>query len=185
MIGRSLLLTGLTLCHVSACTLPPNQTTPDARAEAAAPTHALVEAGEAAEQVGDGVRAEQYYAEALEAGGERRLLTARLIGVCVAGGRLRSALRYAEAALVDAPADARLRGAVYLALGERGRAEAELREALRLQQDAPLAHYSLAVLLSRETTRAAEALPHYRRYVELAPDGRHAPEALHALAVSQ
>ncbi|MFM2415756.1 MAG: hypothetical protein RL385_479 [Pseudomonadota bacterium] len=171
-----------------ACALPGARATQEPRAEVAAPAPALLAAGQAAEEVGDGVRAEQYYAAALEAGGERRLLTTRLIGVCVAGGRLRSALRYAEAALVDAPADARLRqllGAVYMALGERGRAEAELREALRLQQDSPLAHYSLAVLLARDAARASEALPHYQRYVELAPQGRHAPEALHALAVSQ
>jgi Flp pilus assembly protein TadD len=131
------------------------------------------------------VRAEQYFAASLAAGAESSALTADLVRVCVRGGRLRSALTHAEPELLRHPRDAALAqlvGGLYFALGELGRAEAVLEQALSAAEDSALAHYTLALVLTRDARRSEAVRTHLTRYVALAPGGPHRARAEHLLA---
>jgi tetratricopeptide (TPR) repeat protein len=145
----------------------------------------LRSAGLRAEAVGDSVRAEQYFVASLAAGAEPSALTADLVRVCVRAGRLRSALAHAEPELLRHPRDAALAqlvGGLYFALGELGRAEAVLEQALAAAEGSALAHYTLALVLARDPRRSEAVRAHLTRYVALAPSGPHRPRAEHLLA---
>jgi hypothetical protein len=75
--------------------------------------------GDANARVGQGLRAEQYFEAALEAGAPPSEVYPRLLSVCLAGGRLSAALGHVEDALGHAPRDPHLlelRGALESAL---------------------------------------------------------------------
>src|SRR5688572_19498479 len=56
----------------------------------------LVERGKAFDELGDGTRAEQYFAAAIAAGADSREVVPMLLRVCVKGGRYRAAAAYAD-----------------------------------------------------------------------------------------
>jgi hypothetical protein len=68
----------------------------------------LVASGRYHARLGQGLRAEQYFAAALAAGAPRQEALPPLIEVCLRGGRLQSALSHVEAALDASPGDAPL-----------------------------------------------------------------------------
>jgi tetratricopeptide (TPR) repeat protein len=163
------------------CAHGPRRPAPSAPESAAS----LRSAGLRAEALGDSVRAEQYFAASLAAGAEQGALTADLVRVCVRGGRLRSALAHAEPELLRHPRDAALAqlvGGLYFALGELGRAEAVLGQALAAAEDSALAHYTLALVLAHDPRRSEAVRTHLTRYVALAPSGPHRARAEHLLA---
>ena len=86
-------LTLLSLCLLAACA----QRGPVKTAEALPPAHVdLAARGRELAKAGDYVRAEQYLAGALEAGGEVDAILPALLRVCVASERYEAALAYTE-----------------------------------------------------------------------------------------
>ena len=57
--------------------------------------------------------------------------------------------------------------------GRLGEAEAQYREALRIQSDSAMAHFNLGTLLDR-TGKVEEAIFHYREALRLNPGHREA-----------
>jgi Tfp pilus assembly protein PilF len=146
----------------------------------------LVAAGKAFASVGDLTRAEQYFAAAIEAGGDDAKILPMLLSVCVQDGRYRVAITYAETYVRKHPDDVRVRfvlGTMYQGIGESARAKEELERVVDARPKEPQAHFALAVLMRDEGDRAA-ADRHFREYLRLAPQGAHAAEARASLLKS-
>jgi tetratricopeptide (TPR) repeat protein len=146
----------------------------------------LVATGKAFASVGDLTRAEQYFAAAIEAGGDDTKIIPMLLSVCVQDGRYRVAITYAETYLTRHPDDVRVRfvlGTMYQGIGEPVRAKEELERVVDARPKEPQAHFALAVLMRDEGDRVA-ADKHFREYLRLAPQGAHAAEARASLLKS-
>jgi tetratricopeptide (TPR) repeat protein len=140
----------------------------------------MIDRAKAFAAIGDTTRAEQYFAAALNAGADERVVIPYLLTVCAQDGRYRVAIQYAEAYLKSHPNDISVRfvlGALYSAVGE----DAPAREALRTVVDARPedadAHYALGVLLRDNEHDYAGADQQFREYLRLKPRGVHAEEA--------
>lgn len=135
-------------------------------------------------QSGDLLRAEQYLATAISRGHDEERTLKALVSVCVAGSRLRAALRYALPYLRRNPTDWSLRylvASIHLGLNEPDRARQELDLVIELAPDAPDAHFLLAELRRDHDADIAGAAESFRRYLALAPEGERAAEAHEAL----
>ncbi|MCZ7677461.1 MAG: tetratricopeptide repeat protein [Sandaracinaceae bacterium] len=138
-------------------------------------------------QGGDYVRAEQYIVAAIDRGFPEEQAMPALMHACVASSRLSAALTYAEPYLSRHPGQWPLRllvASIHMGLEEPDRARAELERVLRdapADQEPPEAHYFLGVLHRDGGGDVETAREHFRRYLALAPDGRHRDEALGAL----
>jgi predicted Zn-dependent protease len=133
---------------------------------------------------GDLLRAEQYFASALQQGYDERACIEGLLVATVRASRLRSALAYARPALDRFPWDRRLRqlvASIHYALGELTQAARELARVLDQEEAQPEAHYLLWRVRVREGAAADLRREPLRRYLELAPAGPHAEEARAAL----
>jgi tetratricopeptide (TPR) repeat protein len=129
--------------------------------------------------VGDTTRAEEYFAMAIDAGGDENKIIPLLLGVCVQDGRYRVAIGYAENHLRRHPNDVSARfvlGTIYAAVGDAPGAKAELEKVLVARPAEAQAHFALAVLVRDQGDRAA-ADRHFREYLRLAPQGAYAEEA--------
>ncbi len=129
--------------------------------------------------VGDLTRAEEYFAAALDMGGDEAKILPALLSVCVQDGRYRVAISYAENHLRRHPGDVSARfvlGTLYAAVGDAPGARTELEKVLAARPSEAQAHFALAVLVRDQGDRAvAEA--HFREYLRLAPQGAYAEEA--------
>ena len=144
----------------------------------------LFDAGKRFLAASDLVRAEQYLASALGQGFDERACVPPLLEATVRGSRLRSALSYAEPALIRHQNDRALRqlvAAIHLVLGDLKTAEQNLRKALAITDDQAESHYLLALVLGRRNGEPEERVHAWQRYLELAPEGPHAEEARAAL----
>jgi tetratricopeptide (TPR) repeat protein len=134
--------------------------------------------GDAFEARGDYLRAEQYFAAALERGAKPEPLIPRILRVCMLDGRYQLAAQYATEHIRTHPADSETRlvlGTLLAGLGEDQAAEKEL---LRVTRDKPSlveARFALAKLVSAKN--AADAKQHLLIYLQVAPNGPHAEEA--------
>lgn len=182
--ARSLAL--LLLLAVSACTnsqLEP-RSADTTRSEQAPAASALFELGEGQARQGDNLRAEQYLLAAQRAGYPARRVLPVLLSVCLAQGRLRSALGHAEPYLRDHPHDHRLRqlvAAIYLGLGEVARG---FRELQRVEEQAPSyapAKYLLGVVADESFADTQAAQHYFEQYLQLDPHGEHAAETVNWL----
>jgi tetratricopeptide (TPR) repeat protein len=136
--------------------------------------------GEAAAAVGDFTRAEQYFVAALNGGGDERVLTTRLLVVCVTDGRYPAAANYGEDFLRRHPGDIELQYAVssvYIALGDVARAREGLRRVVAQRPDIADAHYALATVLLQEQDGQIEADNQLREYIRLRPNGQYSEAA--------
>lgn len=136
-------------------------------------------------QSGDHVRAEQYLVTAIDRGFPEQRAMPLLVRVCLESSRLRTALGYAEPYLARNGDDWALRyvvATIHLGLRDAPRARQELERVIATAPEQAEPHYLLARVLRDELGDAAAAEPHFRRYLELAPEGRHAPDANAALA---
>jgi Tfp pilus assembly protein PilF len=143
----------------------------------------LAERGKQLAAAGEDVRAEQYLAGALEAGGDVAAILPALLRVCVSAERYEAALAYAERYQPSGGENVQLDlvlAALQLGLGQVERARRNL-ELVLAQQDEPQAHYLLGQLYYHSLQDYGEADRHYRQYLALAPDGRHAAEAQRSL----
>jgi tetratricopeptide (TPR) repeat protein len=136
--------------------------------------------GEGAAMSGDFTRAEQYFVAAIRAGGDQRVLTKRLLVVCVNDGRYPVALSYGEDYLRGHPNDTDIRYAVatvYAATGELAHALEELTRVVRERPDIADAHYALASVLRQQGDALLDADLQYREYIRLEPNGQYAEAA--------
>lgn len=135
-------------------------------------------------QRGDHVRGEQYITAAMEKGYPQAEALPMLLRICVASSRYASALHYAEPYLRDHPDDWRLRylvATIHLGLGHPRQARQELERVINTAPDAPVPYYTLG-MLHTESGEIATGRPLLERYLELAPQGSHAPEVRATLA---
>lgn len=140
---------------------------------------ALLRAGERWARLGDSIRAEHYLLAALDRGARQDRVLPVLVAVCLRGARLRAALHHAEPYLRRRPRDAELRflvAAIYLGLGRHAEARSELETVIRMRPLLPEPRYVLGSVLARRLAEPRSAATHFERYLELAPEGPHAPE---------
>jgi tetratricopeptide (TPR) repeat protein len=143
--------------------------------------------GEAAAMAGDLTRAEQYFVAAMKAGGDPRLLTTRLLVVCVTDSRYPAAASYGEEYLEKHPNDAEIRYAVstvFIGLGELTRARDWLRLVVEERPDLADAHYALASVLRDTGESLLDADKQFREYIRLSPKGEYADAARASLLKS-
>jgi tetratricopeptide (TPR) repeat protein len=140
----------------------------------------LFEKGRLLANTGDHVAAEQFLVAALRRGYPEEACVRELVRVCVAGGRMDSALTHAEPYLERHPEDFRLRqvvASVYLALGDIAQARGELERVIEVEPAVPEAQFLMAVLLRDDFSDPESARLHFANYLALAPNGDHASEA--------
>ncbi len=140
----------------------------------------LQERGEAAARVGDLTRAEQYFVAARDAGGDERVLTTRLLVVCVTDGRYPAAASYGEDFLRKHPGDVEIEFAlasVDIALGNLKRAGEALKRVVAARPDMADAHYALATVLLQEENGKLDADNELREYIRLRPNGQYSEAA--------
>lgn len=133
----------------------------------------------------DYVRAEQYLAAAMERGHPENAVMGPLIASCVRSSRMSAALGYAEPYLERHPEAWSLRllvATIHMGLGEPAEARNHLLQVTLDQPGEAVPHYMLAVLLRDELRDLSRADEHFRRYLEIAPEGEHASEARAALS---
>jgi tetratricopeptide (TPR) repeat protein len=136
--------------------------------------------GEGAAMAGDFTRAEQYFVAAIRAGGDQRVLTKRLLVVCVNDGRFPAAVSYGEDYLREHPTDTDIRYAVatvYAATGELLHARDELTRVVQERPDIADAHYALASVLRQQGDALLDADTQFREYIRLEPHGQYAEAA--------
>lgn len=183
--GRAAAFAGALLASPAlACGSPPEPAArPDKDVQVLREEHTpdkLVARGRAFQQVGDLVRAEQYFAAALQAGGDAKEILPLLLKVCIDATRFQAAIEYAEPHLQRHPEDYRLRmlvASLYAAVGQPARARTHYERVLESQPDEATAHWALALLLRDQLGDRQAADVHFREYLRLRPDGPHAEEA--------
>lgn len=140
----------------------------------------LLARGRAFVTVGDFVRAEQYFASALQHGAEPRVALPLLLRACAEEKRYRAAIDYAEPELRRHPDDVKLRFVVasfYSTIGDVAAARTQLERVVKDKPDLAPAHFALAVLLRDEQGDLVQADIHFREYLRLDPSGAHVDEA--------
>ncbi|MCC6555570.1 MAG: hypothetical protein IT372_21625 [Polyangiaceae bacterium] len=140
----------------------------------------LVERGRAFANVGDHTRAEQYLSAALNAGAPPEVVLPILLKACIAENRFRAAIAYAEPHLTARPSDYRLRflvASLHASIGETSTALEHLAQVARSKPDYAEVQYAMAVLLRDAEHDLVSADAHFREYLRLDPQGRHAEEA--------
>jgi Flp pilus assembly protein TadD len=157
------------------------------RAEAEQTSDKLVRRGKEFAAAGDTTRAEQYFASAINRGGDEQVILPMLLMVCIQDGRFRVAIDYASTYLKAHPNDTRVRlllGTLYSAVGDATPAHRELQRVLDARPTDADAHYALAVLSRDNENDPVSADKHFREYLRLAPNGAHAEEAQASLLQS-
>jgi len=181
MYPKKLVILLLYAVALPACGAAPARGTtprpPNAAGDRAREAEDLAHRGRAAAAAGDSVRAEQYLSLAIERGASERELLPTLLSVCLSSSRLRAALNHARPYLEKNPDDDQLRylvASIHLSLGQEDEARAGLELLLNRNPANADAHYLLGVVESNGNVEAARE--HFRYYVDVAPQGRHAPE---------
>lgn len=140
----------------------------------------LLEQGRAYQELGDALRAQQYFAASLKAGAHEDVAFPLLMRACIDQKNYRLAVEYVEATLARHPRDARLRflaGALHGMVGDSARSRERLvRAAKELPDDAEV-QFAVGVFFRDDVNDVAAADPYFRRYLTLAPEGAHAEEA--------
>ena len=175
------LLSCLLGCSLLACHAPAQNTDVTKRSGDPLVEHEsqeLFKEGQALARAGDLVRAEQYLNAAAERGYPTSETVPLLIDVCIRGSRYDAALAHARPQLALEPGNWRLRflvATLHLAVGHKHNAKSELTRVLLDAPDAENAHYEMGRLLWTESDKQT-AIAHWGRYLELAPEGKHAAD---------
>lgn len=158
----------------------PPADTPSSGTAATRNANQLVEQGRAYAEMGDGLRAQQYFAAGLKAGADESVVFPLLLRACILQKNYRLAVDYAEASLARHPNDARLRfltGALHGTLGDTARSREHLELAAKeLPTDAEV-QFAVGVFFRDDAADRPAADPYFRRYLALAPRGAHVDEA--------
>lgn len=132
------------------------------------------------DQRGDVVRAEQYWRLALEQGADANTVLPQLLAAFVRDKQYRLALQHAKEYLRLNPNADGLRlltGTIYEAVGNYSAAVEQYQIVAARRQAHADVHYVLAEALQKQGSSHMEADAHFRKYLELAPDGRYAERA--------
>jgi len=131
-------------------------------------------------ELGEFIPAEQFLQAARAQGYPEEQVIKELVKVCLSSSRYDSALDYAVPYLERHPDAWELRqvvATIYIARGDGIAAHDELSELVVQRPDAPSPHYLLAIVLRDDFRDHERAQASFERYLGLAPDGPHAPEA--------
>jgi len=168
----------LTCFSVGCATLQRPPATP--QREAAPLTQSqLIEVASALDQRGDLVRAEQYWTLALAQGAQPKHVLPPLMAACLRDRQYRLALQYGNDQLRRHPNDDKLRlltGTLHEAVGDYPAAVEQYQAVLQQQPTRADVHYLLAQALQKGGAHAQADL-HYRKYIELEPNGAYAERA--------
>ena len=100
--------------------------------------------------------------------------------VCIDSRKYRVAIEYAEPVLAKHPDDYRLRlvvASLYSAIGRPERARDHYAAVVKDHPDDSTAHFALGVLYRDELKDRVREDAHFREYLRLEPEGKHAEEA--------
>lgn len=140
----------------------------------------LVQVAEAAEQMGDTLRAQQYLGAALRAGADETKVLPKLLVLYVSDGQYRVAIEHCEHYLRRHPNDQKVRlllSTLHTAVGDHEGAISQYERVLAAAPNDAYAHFALASILHEQGGASLRADEHFRTYLELAPNGEHAAEA--------
>ena len=127
-------------------------------------------------RAGDSLRAQEYFATAIDSGGDADLILPQLMRAAVAGMRYQAAIRYFEdfGSLMSRDHRAELGlvvGVLYLGVDQPERARIALEKSLKLRPNNARAHFLLGQILRDELGDYAGSDAHYRAYLALEPNG--------------
>ncbi|MBL8680368.1 MAG: hypothetical protein JNK05_14420 [Myxococcales bacterium] len=148
------------------------------------PWQQLADDAERSAATGDYTRAEQYFAAALARGAPPERVLPRLMRVCANAHRYRAAIEYSRPYLLEHEEAWSLRyvvAAIHIGLSEPLTASRHLELVLRHNPQHADAQFLLGTLYRDDLRDPAKADEHFRRYLELAPDGEHAGAARNGL----
>lgn len=178
------------LCAAAACTgtLPRGseaktaETREPSAAENKAAAVELFRRGKEQARSGDSLRAQEYFASALDSGGDADLILPELMRAAISGTRYQAAIRYFEdyGSLMSPKHRAELgvvAGVLYLGVEQPERARATLEATLRVQPKNARAHFLLGQILRDEFSDYAGSDVHFRAYLEIEPNGEGAVAA--------
>ncbi|HET9930453.1 MAG TPA: tetratricopeptide repeat protein [Polyangiaceae bacterium] len=154
----------------------PKEPTAAERQQAATELHRL---GISHYRNGDSLRAEEYLASALAAGGVPDVILPDLMRISVNGHRYQAAIRYFEdyRSELAGPNRAELElvaGVLYLGVEQPELARASFEKSLELRPGNARAELMLGQVLHDELQDYAVADTHFRAYLELEPEGKGA-----------
>lgn len=141
----------------------------------------LIERGRAFAATGDYARAAQYLRAALQQHGDPELILPLLVSVEIKDLSYRSAAQHLENWLRAHPSDLRARfvlASLLRALDRPKDAEQELLGILKRNPRDADATFALAVVYRDGLRHYERADDYFRRYLELAPEGKHREEAM-------
>lgn len=144
----------------------------------------LLAIASAAEQVGDGLRAQQYLLAALHAGANQEHALPWLLRLYVTDSQYRLAIDTARDYLRAKPDAVELRlllARLYEATQLEAGAVEEYERVITVAPNEARAHFALAALLHAQGNEPGRADQHFRSYLALAPQGENAKEARAAL----
>jgi tetratricopeptide (TPR) repeat protein len=172
------------LLALAGCAHTPEPKPASAAEEKAKNAAMLLEHGRAFAEMGDEVRAQEYFAAALKAGADEKVVMPLLLRACIAQRNYRLAIEYAESSLAKDPHNARLRllsGTLHASIGDTARSRERLeRAATELESEADV-QFTVAVSFRDDSGDVVMADKYFRRYLALAPNGAHAEEAKSSL----
>lgn len=140
----------------------------------------LLERGKLFMEVGDHTRASQYFTAALDAGANPDQVIPLLMRVYIISSRFRLAIELGEQQLVKRPEAHALRflvGTLYAAIDQPDMAREHLERVVVAEPKNAEAQYALAVVLRDGQADPVGADQHFREYLKLEPNGKHAEEA--------
>jgi tetratricopeptide (TPR) repeat protein len=169
----------LVVVITAACGAPqkPIHSNPDPLAEASG--RELFALGQRFASAGDLVRAEQYFAAAMQRGAAPQHVLPRLLEVCIQADRYRAAINYARRHLRRYPRDWPVRyllAVVYAGQHQRDRALLEIEQILAVEPTQPEVYFLLGRLASDAIDERGLAIECFERYLALAPTGARATE---------
>jgi tetratricopeptide (TPR) repeat protein len=139
----------------------------------------LYRLGQEQRRIGDTLRAEEYFASALDSGGDADIILPELMRVSIAGMRYQSAIRYFEDYGRQMSRQRRatfgvVAGVLFLGVEQPDEARRIFEESLRLEPNNARGQFLLAELLREEYADFAASDVHYREYLRLEPNGENA-----------
>ena len=128
---------------------------------------------------GDSLRAQEYFATAVDSGGDADSIVPELIRAATSGMRFQAAIRYYEdfGPLMSKPRRADLgviAAVLYVGVEQPERARTTLESVLRVRPNNARAHFLLGQLLRDEFSDFADSDVHFRAYLKLEPNGENA-----------
>jgi Tfp pilus assembly protein PilF len=158
-------------------------------AEKRAAAAELCRLGKEQMRTGDSLRAQEYFATAIDSGADADQVLPDLMRAAISGMRYQAAIRYFEdfGSLMSSAHRAELGvvvGVLYLGVEQPERARTAFETALKLQPNNARAHFLLGQILREELADYAGSDAQFRAYLALEPNGENVAAARAGLLVS-